>query len=74
MQNRPPNDFTVSLALGGLAATAAFALLLRYTGNVAAFLSRSPAPTGSPVSGLGVLASPTDPGKAIGAPGLNPYL
>lgn len=74
MQNRPPNDFTVSLALGGLAATAAFALLLRYTGNVAAFVSRSPAPTGSPASGLGVLASPTDPGKAIGAPGLNPYL
>lgn len=74
MQNRPPNDLTVSLALGGLAATAALAMLLRYLGNVAAFLTGRPAPTGGPATGFGVLASPTDPGAAIGAPGLNPLL
>lgn len=74
MQNRPPNDLTVSLALGGLAATAVLAMLLRYLGNVATFLTGRPAPTGGPATGLGVLASPTDPGAAIGAPGLNPVL
>lgn len=74
MQNRPPNDLAVSLALGGLAATAALALLLRYTGNVAAFLTGHPAPTGGPATGLGVLARPADPGAAIGASGLNPFL
>lgn len=74
MQNRPPNDLTVSLALGGLAATAVLAMLLRYVGNFATFLTGRPAPTGGPATGLGVLASPTDPGAAIGAPGLNPVL
>ncbi|MGR6902742.1 type IV secretory system conjugative DNA transfer family protein, partial [Glutamicibacter sp. BSL13] len=37
-------------------------------------LTGRPAPTGGPATGLGVLASPTDPGAAIGAPGLNPVL
>ena len=74
MENRPPSDLTVSLALGGLATTAALALLLRYTGDAAAFLTGRPAPTGGPAAGLGVLAHPTDPGAAIGAPGLNPFL
>jgi type IV secretory pathway TraG/TraD family ATPase VirD4 len=74
LQNRPPNDLTVSLALGGLAATAVLAMLLRYVGNFATFLTGRPAPTGGPATGLGVLASPTDPGAAIGAPGLNPVL
>lgn len=74
MQNRPPNDFAVSLALGSLAATAALALLLRYTGDVAAFLTGRPSPAGGPATGLGVLAHPTDPGAAIGAPGLSPFL
>lgn len=74
MENRPPSDLTVSLALGGLATTAALALLLRYTGDAAAFLTGRPAPTGGPATGLGVLARPTDPGAAIGAPGLNPFL
>lgn len=74
MQNRPPNDLTVSLALGGLAATAVLAMLLRYVGKFATFLTGRPAPTGGPATGLGVLASPTDPGAAIGAPGLNPVL
>lgn len=74
MQNRPPNDQFVSIILAGLAGLAGLALLLRYAGNIAAFLTGRPAPTGSPTSGLGVLANPLDPGVPIGAPGLNPVV
>lgn len=74
MQNRPPNDQIVSIALAGLAGLAAVSLLLRYAGNAAAFLTGRPAPTGGPGTGLGVLANPGDPGAAIGATGLNPVL
>lgn len=74
MQNRPPNDQFVSIVLTGIAGLAGLGLLLRYTGNVAAFLTGAPAPTGSPASGLGVLAHPLDPGQSIEAPGLNPFV
>lgn len=73
-QNRPPNDQVVSLALTGLAAAAGLALLLRYTGSLAALLSGRPAPTGGPATDLAILARPGSPGAAIGAQGLNPYL
>ncbi|GAA3844660.1 hypothetical protein KACC15558_26370 [Brevibacterium ammoniilyticum] len=74
MQNRPPNDQLVSLVLAGLAILAGFAMLLRYAGNAAAILTGHPIPTGSPASGLAVLAQPLTPGQAIGAPGLNPFV
>lgn len=74
VQNRPPNDQLVSAALTGIAALAGLALLLRYTGNLATILSGKPAPTGGPATGLGVLVDPLDPGQAIGAPGLNPFV
>jgi len=74
VQNRPPNDLILSLALGGLAALAAFSLLLRYAGSLAALLTGHDQPTGGPGSGLGVLAHPGDPGTVIGAPGLNPVV
>ncbi|GFZ83245.1 type IV secretory system conjugative DNA transfer family protein [Nesterenkonia alkaliphila] len=74
MQNRPPNDQFVSLVLVGLAGLAALALLLRYAGNLAAFLTGHPAPSATAASGLGVLADPMDPGAAIGAAGLNPVV
>lgn len=51
MQNRPPNDLIVSLALSGLGVLALVSVLLRYAGNVAAFLTGHPAPTGAPSSG-----------------------
>lgn len=71
MQNRPPNDQIVSITLAVLAGLAAVSMLLRYAGDVAAFVTGHPAPTGGPSSGLGVLGRPFDPGAAIGAPGLN---
>lgn len=74
MQNRPPNDQLVSLALGGLAGLAGLALLLRYLANVATFLTGLPAPTGGPATGLGIFAHPLEPGEPIGAPGLNPVI
>ncbi|QQT71104.1 type IV secretory system conjugative DNA transfer family protein [Brevibacterium casei] len=49
-------------------------MLLRYAGNAAAILTGHPIPTGSPASGLAVLAQPLTPGQAIGAPGLNPFV
>ena len=74
MQNRPPNDQFVSLVLAGIAGLAALALLLRYAGNAAAFVTGREMPVGSPASGLGVLSHPLDPGTAIGAVGLNPFV
>lgn len=74
VQNRPPNDQLVSIVLTGIAGLAGLGLLLRYTGNIAAFLTGAPAPTGSPASGIGVLADPLDPGQSIGASGLNPFV
>lgn len=71
MQNRPPNDQILSIALGALAGIATVSLLLRYAGNIAAFVTGHPVPTGGPATGLGVLAQPGDPGAAIGAPSLN---
>ena len=72
MQNRPPNDLIVSLALGGLVAIAGLSVLLRYAGSLAALLTGHPLPTSGPSTGLGVLGQPGDPGAVIGAPGLNP--
>ncbi|QIN28158.1 type IV secretory system conjugative DNA transfer family protein [Brevibacterium luteolum] len=74
MNNRPPNDQLVSLALGALAGFAALALLLRGIGSAAAFVTGRPQPTGCPATGIGVFASPLDPGAAMGAPGLNPFV
>ena len=72
VQNRPPNDLIVSLALGGLVAIAGLSVLLRYAGSLAALLTGHPLPTSGPSTGLGVLGQPGDPGAVIGAPGLNP--
>ncbi|MGO2943896.1 MAG: type IV secretory system conjugative DNA transfer family protein [Brevibacterium aurantiacum] len=74
MNNRPPNDQLVSLALGALAGFAALALLLRGIGSAVAFVTGRPQPTGGPATGIGVFASPLDPGAAMGATGLNPFV
>lgn len=74
VQAKPANDIFINLALGLLVGAAAFTGLLRIAGSVAAFLSGLPEPTGGITSGLGVLATPTDPGAALGTGGLNPFL
>lgn len=74
VQAKPANDLFINLALGTLIAAAGFTGLLRVAGSVAAFLSGLPEPTEGFTSGVSVLATPTDPGKALGADGLNPIL
>lgn len=47
------------------------ALLLRAAGSVAAFAARTPQPSRGAAAGLTVLASPGEPGTALGASGLS---
>ncbi|MGO2747561.1 type IV secretory system conjugative DNA transfer family protein [Microbacterium sp.] len=74
VQAKPANDVFINLALGALVAAAAFAGLLRLAGSVTAFLTGLPEPDGGMTSGIGVLATPTDPGAALGSEGLSPIL
>lgn len=71
---RPTNDAFVNLALGGLVIVALFSLVLRLAGSIAAVLSGRPQPGGDLTAGVGVLASPLDPGTPLGTPGLNPIV
>lgn len=73
-QARPANDHLINIAIGGLVSLAGFAALLRLAGSIAAFITGLPEPTGGITSGIGVLANPADPGAAIGAEGLNPFV
>ncbi|CAN7388023.1 TraM recognition domain-containing protein [Microbacterium foliorum] len=73
-QARPANDALLNVALGALVAAIALGGVLRVAGSAAAFLTGLPEPSGSLTDGLGVLASPADPGAAIGADGLNPVV
>ncbi len=73
VQAKPANDLFINLTLGALIAAAAFAGLLRVAGSVAAFLTGLPEPSGGFTSGISVLATPADPGAALGAEGLNPF-
>ncbi|MDQ1203910.1 type IV secretory system conjugative DNA transfer family protein [Microbacterium sp. SORGH_AS_0862] len=72
-QPRPANDAFVNIALGGLLAVVAFGGVLGLSGSIAAFLTGQPQPTAGITDGLGVLATPADPGTALGTPGLNPF-
>ena len=74
VQAKPANDLVINLALGSLISAAVFTGLLRVAGCVTAFLTGLPEPTGGFTSGIGVLATPTDPGRALSAEGLNPFL
>jgi len=74
VQAKPANDVFINLALGALIAAAGFTGLLRVAGSVTAFLTGMPEPSGGLMSGVGVLASPLDPGAALGADGLHPVL
>lgn len=71
-----PHQPSQALANLGLVAIAAFAVLaglLRVAGTIAAWLTGHPAPVGGPATGLGVLASPLDPGTPLEAAGLSPF-
>jgi type IV secretory pathway TraG/TraD family ATPase VirD4 len=64
-------DELTNAAMVCLLALVAFTLVLRGAGSIAAWLTRTPQPTGGPASGVGVLLKPANPGAALGAVGLN---
>lgn len=74
VQAKPANDLFINLTLGALITAAVFTGILRVAGSVTAFLTGLPEPSGSFTSGMSVLATPTDPGTALGAEGLNPFV
>jgi type IV secretion system protein VirD4 len=69
---RSANDELVNLALIGLVAAFALALILRAAGTVASFVTGQTSPTGGVASGLQVVADPVHPAEALGTQGLSP--
>lgn len=67
------NDL-VNLGLIGIAALGCLAAALRLAGTVTAWATGAKQPTYGWASGLRVLADPDRPGKALGAPGMSPWL
>nr|WP_226963684.1 TraM recognition domain-containing protein [Tetrasphaera sp. F2B08] len=64
----------VNLGLLLIAALGAIAALLRLAGTLAAWLAGAATPRGGWASGLGVLTHPADPGAALGADGITPWV
>lgn len=73
-RGRPVGDELVNAALAGVVAVFAFSLALRGAGSVAAAASGTAQPSTAAASGLRVLARPTHPDVALGAPGLSALL
>ena len=68
---RGANDELVNLALIGMVAAFALALVLRAAATAAAMTTGATAPEGGIASGLRVLADPSRPARAFEAPGLS---
>lgn len=68
------DDELVNLGLILLAAVATLAVLLRVAGTLAAWISRTPAPSSAWHSGFRVLTNPTDPATALGSDGLTAWV
>lgn len=64
-------DELTDAAMIGLVGLFLIAFLLRAAGSITAFLVGSAQPKGSIASGVGVLLTPSDPGSALKAEGLN---
>ena len=73
-QKGMPGDELTNVTIGLLIGGAVIALLLRGAGSVAAWLTGIPQPTGGVERGLAVVFTAGDPGRALGAPGLNPVV
>ena len=71
---RPPNDVFLNLGIGLLIAVTALGGVLRLAGTIAAFLTGHAQPTGPLTAGIAVLGNPGDPGRVLGAAGLNPVV
>jgi type IV secretion system protein VirD4 len=68
---RSANDELVNLALIGLVACFALALVLRAAATAAAVATGTAMPEGGIASGLRILTDPSRPSRAFGAPGLS---
>lgn len=71
---RPVNDSLANAGIGLLIAAVAAAGVLWAAGAAAAFVTGPPQPTAGLGGVLRVIASPADPGAALGTPDLNPAL
>ena len=69
---RSANDELVNLALIGVIAAFAMAIVLRAAATVASVATNESAPRGGVASGLRVVADPSHPDRALDAPGLSP--
>lgn len=72
--DRAGSDTLTNLALAALAGFAVIVLVLRATGSLAAVLTGVQQPTAGAGDVVRVLTDPADPGRALGAPGLNPVV
>ncbi|WP_141013687.1 type IV secretory system conjugative DNA transfer family protein [Nocardioides sambongensis] len=68
----PVNDHLINLTLATISALGTLAMLLHVAGQATAWLTGHPQPTRGPDSTVRVLLEPTDPGTALGTPGLPP--
>lgn len=68
---KPVGDELTNLVLFALAGLLSLSIILRVSGNVAAFLTGAAEPSARLSGGFGVLLDPLDPGAALEAPGLN---
>lgn len=66
---RSVDDELVNLGLILITAVGSLAAMLRVAGTIAAWLARTPQPTGGLESGFHVLANPTDPAGTLESPG-----
>ncbi|WP_125778013.1 type IV secretory system conjugative DNA transfer family protein [Antribacter gilvus] len=71
---RNGGDELTTLALIALVALLTLSAVLRFSANLAAFLTGGATPDGGPVTGLKVLADPAHPGRAFGNDSLNPFV
>ncbi|MGX1695327.1 type IV secretory system conjugative DNA transfer family protein [Microbacterium keratanolyticum] len=71
---KPVNDQLLNLGLAALAGSVIFLAILRLSASLIAWLTGLPLPDGGLADGLKILADPLDPGGALGAPELNPFL
>src|SRR5690625_2008753 len=67
-------DEMTNILIAALIGAFGLTLVLRAAGSVATFLTGAQQPSEGIAGGIGVLFDPTDPGRALGAEELNPFV
>src|SRR5690625_453568 len=67
-------DEMTNILIAALIGAFGLTLVLRAAGSVATFLTGAQQPSEGIARGIGVLFDPTDPGRALGAEELNPFV